>query len=246
MSVRILRAGLHGGEEPIVLGNERSGMVVFSGCHLACSFCYTPETSVHHLGNDYSTDGFTELLARLLVSGARNLSLISPSHVWSKIESVLLKFKQGEGRHIPLVAKISGYESVSLVQRVAQVADVVVPDFKVWGSEAATAVALPSRYGSITQKAVSSFMATHGSPVMEHGRLTHGMIIRHLLMPGFQQDSVRVIDALRDVGFQGYLNLMTCFISPEKGLVQAPVEQVEELVVLAKKAGMRVLVGGKG
>lgn len=245
MKARILRSGIHSGEEALVYGNDRSGMVVFSGCHLACSFCYTPETSVLRLGQDVDAAGFADILARLLLSGARNLNLISPTHVWKVIEPVLRRFKEGEGRSIPLVLKFSGFETPGLVERFARVADVMVPDFKVWESALATSVQLPSNYGPVAAKALATLLPTHGVGLMEQNHLRHGILVRHLLMPGFEIDSRRVIDAMGEVGYHGYLNLMTCFVAPKGRLVRAPWERVEALKAQAQGLGMRVLVDGK-
>jgi putative pyruvate formate lyase activating enzyme len=120
MSVRILHSGIHFGEEGVVWGNDRSGMVVFSGCHLSCSFCYTPEASQLNLGENFTAEEFKNLLAKLLAEGARNINLISPTHTWSVIESVLEKFKEGAGKKIPLLLKFSGFESPALIRRFAR------------------------------------------------------------------------------------------------------------------------------
>lgn len=242
MKARILKSGIHRGEEPLVWGNDRAGMVVFSGCHLTCSFCYTPETSVYKLGTDVDADGFTQVLATLLAGGARNINLISPSHVWSAIEPVLQRFKSGEGRPIPLVLKFSGFESPSLIRRFAAVADVLVPDFKVWSGDLAASFTLPPQYGPVAARAIQEMMRTHSETVWEGGKMKHGMVVRHLLMPGCQDDSRAVVDKLGQLGFNGHLNFMTHFISPEKGLMKAEPERVNELARRAARLGMNVLV----
>ncbi|MBY0371273.1 hypothetical protein K2X33_11340, partial [bacterium] len=168
--MRILRAGIHKGEEALVLGNERSGMVVFSGCHLSCNFCYTPETSVEFQGTDYDAEGFTEVLSRLLSLGARNINLISPTHVWNEIEPILKRFKSGMGKDIPLVLKFSGFEPVALIDRFAAVGDVLVPDFKVASRESAAQVGLPQGYGQVASAALKRMLVTHGEDVYEARR----------------------------------------------------------------------------
>lgn len=244
MNVRVLKMGLHGGEEPVVKGNDRSGLVVFSGCHLACSFCYTPETSVLRLGTDLSASQFAQRLQALCVSGARNIGLISPSHVWDSIEPVLVDWKKGAGAAVPLILKNSGFESPHLIRRFAQVADVFVPDFKVWDPTLALSVRLPARYGEVAKSAFEAMLESHGTAVFDQGKLVRGIVARHLLMPGFEEDSVQVIAAMHAAGYASYLNLMTHFIDGKGHLVKASQSRVAILSELAQQAGMQVLVDG--
>ena len=114
--IRVFRSGIHLGEERIVEGNRASGMVTLSGCHLACNFCYTPETSIHKLGKDFSSDEFYQLCEELVARGARNINLISPTHVWSELSRPLADLRQVHGRLLPIVLKVSGFESRSIAK----------------------------------------------------------------------------------------------------------------------------------
>ncbi len=245
--VRIYKSAIHHGEEAIVAGNDRAGMVNFSGCHLACRFCYTPETSTYRFGKDYTEEDFRGVLSDLIARGAGNLNLISPSHEWSCIERSLAEVKQSEGADIPLVLKISGYEGQQLVRRMTALADVIIPDFKVYGSSAAKAVNLPANYSEIAEKALTVMLETHRESLYSPtGKLTRGILVRHLLMPGFFDDSIRVMETLGGVGFRGILNLMGHFISPKHHKVHvASDEEMTFLRRLAEQQGMSVLINGK-
>lgn len=240
--MRILKAGIHSGEEALVQGNERAGMVVFSGCHLSCRFCYTPETSRTFQGTDYTPEAFSEILVRLLALGARNINLISPTHVWNEIEPVLRAFKEGPGKEIPLILKFSGFEPARLIQRFAEVADVLVPDFKVASPEVARTEGLPASYGEVAARALAEMLRTHAATAMEGGRMRRGIIVRHLLMPGYSDDSARVLELLHAAGYRGYLNLMTCFLCPTRGLVRAAGESVRALAQTSIDFGMQPMV----
>jgi len=225
-SIPVYKAGIHSGEERIVPGNERSGMVFFSGCHLACNFCYTPETSVHKLGESLTPTQFRTRIDGLIAQGARNINLISPTHVWYATESLL------QGLGVPLVLKISGYESRVMINRMARTADFFVPDFKVFDSGLAKQVGLPFNYGTVARAAIETMM--HAKPTL----------VRHLMMPGAFEDSRRIVSELAEMKFNGHLNLMTHFISP-LGLKVAPPGEVEALASLAAEAGISVLVNGR-
>ncbi len=244
MQLRILKSGIHRGEELLVQGNERAGMIVFSGCHLSCRFCYTPETSVYRLGTDVNPEQFSLQMASLLARGAHNINLISPSHVWEAIHPVLTHFKQGPGAAIPLILKVSGFEMPAQVAQFAAVGDVLVPDLKVIGEAEARSVDLPGAYGVVALKAIEEMARTHTPCLYDQGQMVRGMIVRHLLMPGFEADSERVVSALAGIGYRGVFNLMTHFVDPKKGLMVANEALVSDLAERAARAGMYVLVDG--
>lgn len=246
-AIRVFRSGLHLGEERIVEGNHNSAMITFSGCHLSCHFCYTPETSVDGIGVDYTPQGFSALIDELVTRGARNLNLISPSHVWGLIRPSLLRFRETYGRRIPLILKTSGYEKEALLKSFAPLADVFVPDFKAWSTRVAESVGLPGDYGLVARDAIQRLQVTHGRTLYnEEGRLSHGILVRHLLMPGCFGDSLEVIEALADIKFQGYLNLMTYFIdTATRRVLNANPAEVDSLALAARGAGMKVLVNGR-
>lgn len=242
--MRVLKTGIHRGEEAMVWGNDRSGMIVFSGCHLACNFCYTPETSVLKLGEDLAVDEWLNRVAGLLAEGANNIALISPTHFWSVVEPALIALKTGMGKEIPLILKVSGYESPSFSARMAALGDVLVPDFKVWGSNVADRVGLPLNYGEMALGSIRSFMSTHGTESWESGKLQRGIIVRHLLMPDCESDSTEVVEALGRIGYRGVFNLMTFFIAPGRGLIQADPGRVARLAARARELGMAVVIDG--
>ncbi|MCB0418814.1 MAG: hypothetical protein KDD39_14285 [Bdellovibrionales bacterium] len=245
--LRVYKSGIHLGEERIVAGNCNSGMINFSGCHLACNFCYTPETSVEQQGQDLSTGEFTDLLDELVVRGARNLNFISPSHVWAVAQPAARRIKAKYGRRLPLILKISGYERQGLLSSMAALGDVFVPDFKVWSPEVARSLNLPEDYGVTAQNAVRLLIQTHGAPqYSDDMKLSSGVLVRHLMMPEHFEDSLDVVEALGDIGFSGHLNLMTYFYDPRtRRIHNANPTQRDLLATKADQLGMSVLINGK-
>jgi len=244
--IRVYNHGIHHGEESIVCGNARSGLVNFSGCHLSCNFCYTPETSVQKKGTDYTSAQFKNLLIGLIQKKATNINLISPTLEWSAIEPALMEVRNLYRGKLPFILKISGYEGLGLIHRMAEACDIWVPDFKVYAQEQAESVNLPKNYGEVASSAILSMMARHGTPVYnDQNQLTHGIVVRHLLMPGFFEDSKRVVDCLGEMKFRGVLNFMSHFLDPKKKQIyQAPLDNIQFLRDRALGYGMTVLVNG--
>ncbi len=245
MKINVFHAGIHHGEESLIVGNERSGMVNFSGCHLSCNFCYTPETSVLKQGTFYNTQSFLGLLQSLVDRGAKNINLISPTHLWEAIETPLLAFRNLHPT-LPVVLKTSGYEPASLIERFSALSDVLVPDFKIWGALPAQNVNLPRNYGSVALTALQRAVSLYPQRFQADGKLRQGVLVRHLLMPNAFEDSEAVIDALSSIHFEGTLNLMSRFIDPRAhSLSIAREKDVSFLADKAQNAGMMVLLNGK-
>ena len=145
------------------------------------------------------------------------------------------------------MACCSWFESRSVSKSLAAHGDVLVPDFKVWSEQSARQVNLPGNYGEVAQTAIETMMRTHHkSHFTEEGNLAHGLLIRHLMMPGFFDDTLSVIEALGRIGYAGHINFMTYFINPAlRQMANANPREVLIAKTAAESKGMRVLVNGK-
>jgi putative pyruvate formate lyase activating enzyme len=244
--IRIYKSGIHFGEEPFLQGNDRSGMINFSGCRLACRSCYTPETSQQFLGEDFSSERFLELLFQLVQRGAKNINLITPSHIWSSLEQPLQDFKEKTSESIPILLKLGGSEPVRLLQSMTSVADILVIDFKVWSAESALREHLPTCYGETTLKGVK--FAAELSPLQIHPtthQIQKGILVRHLLLPSTPLDTKAILYQLRSIHFPGPINLMTRFVDPvRKTLHQTPPDLISDFLDLAQKLNLHIWVDG--
>lgn len=245
-TIKIYRSGIHMGEERLIQGNDASGMIVFSGCHLRCQFCYTPETSRAKQGFFYDPHEFGTLLRELVRRGARNINLISPSHVWLAIRGELFSFRESFYGKIPIILKVSGYESERVAQDMSSLADVIVPDFKVWNKAVALENTLPPNYGPTSLNALRIWMRSHNPPQFMDERMVRGLLVRHLVMPRYSEDSKSVLLALQTLQYRGPLNLMTNFINTGQGILENPPrEAVSDLVQMCVEFGMQPMVNGR-
>jgi putative pyruvate formate lyase activating enzyme len=244
-TIRVYKSGIHYGEEKVIAGNERSGMIYFSGCHLKCNFCYTPEMSKECQGQDYSSDQFFKLLENLLIKGAKNINFITPSHIWSELRPLLMKFKS-KYPHTPLIIKPSGYQGKRMAKEMLEVADILVPDFKVISETAAIKLNLPKNYGKNLNQYIQSIQNNHSKNIMTNEKITKGVLIRHLMMPQYHQETIDLIHLLLNKGYKGVLNLMDVFIDPKtKRLKRATTEIIKEAIQLASSGEMVLLFNGK-
>ncbi|MBI4402698.1 MAG: hypothetical protein HY537_00975 [Deltaproteobacteria bacterium] len=195
-------------------------------------------------GKDTDSKSFRLILCSLVELGAKNINLISPTHVWQAIHSDLSHFTRLFSQ--PLILKISGYETQAMIREMAPLASVFVPDFKLWSPGSARQAGLPLDYGKIAQSSVSEMLRTHGTPQFVEGRLNRGILVRHLWMPGNFSESKQVIAALAEIGYRGYFNLMTQYVDVRQSrMITAPKTEILWLAQMGKDCGLQILIDGK-
>jgi uncharacterized Fe-S radical SAM superfamily protein PflX len=127
------------------------------------------------------------------------------------------------------------------------VADVWIPDFKIWDPQRAIAEGIPSYYGRQTLKGIqlmNQWLGRKYSPTTQ--QLTRGVLIRHLLMPNYENDSLRILENLAEIKFSGPINLMTRFIEPSSHkLVHCSQETLDLILKRAKALSLSILLNGQ-
>jgi len=191
----ISRAAPHFGEEPCISGTRGSGTVFFSGCNLRCVFCQNYEISRGGVGERVSVQGLREIFLRLRDKGVHNINLVTASHYAHVIERALDGLELG----IPVVWNSSGYDSVETLRRLEGLVQIYMPDFKYADAALAERYSAAPDYPQVALAALKEMYRQTGPFRMdEDGILQSGLLIRHLIMPGSGENSLRVIDAVED------------------------------------------------
>nr|WP_317283449.1 radical SAM protein [uncultured Sellimonas sp.] len=204
------RAALHFWEEPCITGNGGSGTVFFSGCTLKCCFCQNYPISCEGLGKTVSVSRLAEIFLNLQKQGAENISLVTATQHLPSILPALDMVK--DSLHIPVVYNCGGYERTETLDLLNGYVDIYLPDLKYYNNETAWKYSRADNYFSYASTAVKKMVEQVGPPVLnEHGVMTKGVIIRHMILPGQKEDSIRLLqwmaDALPENSF--YLSLMS-------------------------------------
>ena len=192
----IASALLHGGEEPPVSGEKGSGTVFFTGCTLQCSFCQNHQISRNKMGEKVSADELAEIFLKLQDKGAENINLVTGTHFIPSVTAALEKARKG-GLVIPALWNTSGYETEESVDMLSEQIDLFLPDYKtpdpVFSSEFFNA----PDYPDAVFKAVSR-MCIHKKTdfsVFATGKMIkQGVIIRHLVMPGYLESTEKFLE----------------------------------------------------
>ncbi len=199
-------AQLHLWEEPPISGSQGSGTIFFSHCNLRCRFCQNYEISQLGRGREKTVEQLLDMMYRLQDQGAHNINLVSPTQYTDQLVPVL---EQAE-LHIPVVWNSNGYEKVDRVQRLEGLVQVYLPDLKYHSDELAERCSDAPDYFRYASAAIAEMKQQAGpNRYQEDGTILAGVIIRHLVLPGQVEDSIRVLDWIaHELGTDTSISLM--------------------------------------
>lgn len=190
---RVALADLHFGEEPCISGKAGSGTVFFSHCNLGCVFCQNHEISQGGFGRTVDVEHLAQIFISLQDRGAHNINLVSPTpYVPAVIRAI--KIARRRGLSVPVVYNTHGYENVKVLRLLEGLVDIYLPDLKYGSEEPARLYSGAPGYFTAAAAAIKEMYRQVGAPVLDENGLAHrGTIIRHLVLPGHVQDSLRVL-----------------------------------------------------
>ena len=209
LTVQAATAYRHFGEERPLVGKGGSGAIFFSRCEMQCVFCQTARWNITGQGYPLETSALAALMLTLQGEGAININVATPTHVLPQIlEAVYLAAQ--EGLRLPLVWNSGGYESAQALALLDGVVDIYLPDMKY--SDAALAHHLSGirNYPQVNQQAVLEMARQVGQLKLgSDGMAQRGLLIRHLVMPGYFENTVGVLHWVAEtLGPETYLSLM--------------------------------------
>lgn len=191
--VRVARAALHYWEEPCISGESGSGTVFFSGCTMRCVFCQNKEISRSEVGKEITIERLAEIYLELAAKGANNINLVTPMHYAPQIIAAL-DIARKNGLTLPIVWNTGGWERRESIAAVRDYADIWLSDFKYFDSSLGESLSNAPNYFSVAAAALDQMVKQTCEPVFdENGIMRHGVIVRHLMLPGHLDDTKNVL-----------------------------------------------------
>lgn len=192
----VSRASLHFWEEPCISGDKGSGTVFFSGCNLGCVYCQNYKISKAQTGKKITVNRLSEIFIELQKQGALNINLVTPTHFVHQIISAL-KLSKSNGLNIPIVYNTSGYENIETIKMLNGLVDIYLTDFKYFFSDIAKKYSRAEDYAQIAKAALEEMVNQIGEVIFDDNKIMKkGVIVRHLLLPGYTKDSKQIIEYL--------------------------------------------------
>ncbi len=214
------RAALHPWEEPCISGEGGSGTVFFSGCSLKCVYCQNISISRCETAKEISLTRLVEIFFELKEKGAENINLVTPTHFIPHIAAALREAKT-QGLGLTVVYNTGGYERVRSLKLLEGLVDVYLPDFKYMSAETAYKYSAAEDYPEAAKAAIAEMYRQTGEAQLdERGMMKKGVLIRHLVLPNFVEESRKIIAFLLETyGDKVYISIMSQF-TPLKSFVE--------------------------
>ena len=185
----VAKAMLHKWEEPVLAGAGGSGAIFFGGCTLGCAYCQNRAISRRAAGMPMDSLQLRELMEQLITEGAENIDLVTPTQYLPTILPAL-----EVPLPVPVVYNCGGYERVETVDALAGKVDIYLPDMKYADSALAKKLSGAADYFPVAAEAIRAMVRQVGPVQWEGERITKGVIIRHLILPGHVENSLKVLD----------------------------------------------------
>lgn len=187
------RAALHFWEEPCISGERGSGAVFFSGCPLRCVYCQNYEIAAARQGMEISEPRLAEIFLELQEQGAENINLVTPTHYTEQIIRAL-KRAAADGLALPVVYNCSGYERAETLRSLEGIVSVYLTDFKYMSADTAMRYSHAPDYPETAKEALAEMVRQRPNPEFDaSGRMTGGVIVRHLLLPGHVREAEEIV-----------------------------------------------------
>ena len=185
----VAKTMLHQWEEPALAPGGKSGAVFFGGCSLGCRYCQNAAISQKPVGKAVDSVALRKMLEDLIAEGAENIDLVTPTHYLPTILPAL-----EPKLPVPVVYNCGGYETVETLRALEGKVDIYLPDLKYADGALASALSGAGDYVSVATAAIREMVRQVGAPRFEGEKMVSGVIIRHLILPGCVENSLRVLD----------------------------------------------------
>ena len=187
----VAKAMLHKWEEPALAGGGGSGAIFFGGCTLGCKYCQNAAISGAPVGTPMDSAALRQCMEQLIAQGAENIDLVTPTHFLPTILPALTPRLP-----VPMVYNCGGYERAQTLRQLDGLVDIYLPDLKYADPSLASRLSGAEDYFLVAAKAIGEMVRQTGPIQWQGDRVVRGVIVRHLILPGCVENSLRVLDWL--------------------------------------------------
>ena len=185
----VAKAMLHKWEEPVLAGEGGSGAVFFGGCTLGCRYCQNAAISGRPVGEAVDSSGLRRIFEDLIAQGAENIDLVTPTHYLPTVLPAL-----EPKLPVPVVYNCGGFERAETLRQLEGKIDIYLPDLKYAEADLAQALSGARSYFPVAKSAIREMFRQTGPVQWEGEKVKRGVIIRHLILPGHVENSLKVLD----------------------------------------------------
>ena len=187
----VAKTMLHKWEEPALAGSGGSGAIFFGGCTLGCVYCQNREISRGPMGERVDSPDLRRMMEELIAKGAENIDLVTPTQYLPTLLPALRPKLP-----VPVVYNCGGYERAETLRQLEGLVDIYLPDLKYADDRLGKALSRAPDYFGVATAAIREMVRQTGPVQWEGERVKKGVVVRHLILPGMVDNSLRVLDWL--------------------------------------------------
>ena len=214
----------HTGEEPPLVGKRGICNIFFAHCNLQCRFCQNRAISQcdidSRLVRYHSVEEIVDRIAEVLPDTENIIGFVSPSH-YANLLPPIIEALHSRGLYPTVVYNSGGYDDVATLRSLANYVDIYLPDYKYSDATLAAQLSHAADYPQRAAEALCEMYRQKGSSLHIDGQglAFGGIIIRHLVLPGAIDNTLRCLDWIAEnLSTRLHVSLMAQYYPPEEWL----------------------------
>ncbi len=141
------------------------------------------------MGKEADAAELRGMMEALIAQGAENIDLVTPTYFLPTILPAL-----EPKLPVPVVDNCGGYERAETIRALAGKTDIYLPDLKYADAGLARTLAGAEDYFEVAAAAIREMVNQTGGVQWAGEQVRRGVIIRHLILPGCVENSLKVLD----------------------------------------------------
>lgn len=191
----------HKGEEPAIGGKKGITNVFFSHCNCQCIYCQNYKISNNQTEIKTSYVSMSDILDKIeltLQTSENIIGFVSPTHQLPAMKAIIRELRKRNLNPIT-VYNCGGYENIDEIKKLSSYIDIYLPDYKYSDDYLAEKFSKAPHYSTIAIKTIKEMYNQKGSTLLKIGVVAeNGMIIRHLVLPNYLQNSKKALENIAD------------------------------------------------
>lgn len=133
-------------------------------------------------------------IIEVLDQGINIVGFVSPSHFIPQMK-VIIEVIESLGYAPVWVYNTNGYDKPETIRKLEGLIDVYLPDFKYWDKSLASNLSDCDDYPDLASASLKEMVRQKGTSLRlsEDGIAESGIVVRHLVIPGFVENSLNVL-----------------------------------------------------
>ncbi len=195
--VAVSHALPHYGEEPPISGTRGAGTIFLSSCNLKCIYCQNYQISHEASGERTDAHRLSAIMLALEKTNCHNIEPVTPTPQIPQVMEALFIARQ-RGLRLPLVYNSGGYENPEVLEILRGMVDIYLPDFKYGTENDALVLSGVKDYAAHAVPSIKEMARQVGEELaLADGVAKRGLLIRHLVIPGFISNSLEVLGLIK-------------------------------------------------